>query len=240
MPTVDEIAACIDHTVLKAEAGWPDVRRAVAEAVEHRFASVCINPAFVGEVRGALRDTGVRTCTVVGFPLGANDATVKRSEAIVAVKQGAEEIDFVAHLPPLLEGRVDALTAEFTAVAQAAKEVRAAVTVKVIIETALLMADADPDLAERRIRAACDAARAAGCDFVKTSSGFHPAGGATIDAVRLMRKHAGPLKVKAAGGIRTWDDAVAMLDAGADRLGCSAGVAILAGATPDADSSDAY
>lgn len=229
MATVAEVAGRIDHTVLKAEAGSSQVRRAVEEAVEHRFASVCINPAYVGEVRGALRDSGVRTCTVVGFPLGANDVTIKRSEAIIAIKQGAEEIDFVAHLPPLLEGRVDTLTAEFTAVVGAAKEANPAVVVKVIIETALLMQGGDTALAERRISAACEAAAAAGCDFVKTSTGFHPAGGATVEAVRLMRKHAGQMQVKAAGGIRTWDDAIAMIDAGADRLGCSAGVAILTG-----------
>jgi deoxyribose-phosphate aldolase len=229
MPTPQQVAGCIDHTVLKPEADASQVRQAVDEAIAHGFAAVCVNPAFIGETRGALGGSGARACTVVGFPLGANDVTIKRSEAIVAVKQGAEEIDFVAHLPPLLEGRVDALTAEFTDVTRAAKEVNPAVTVKVIIETALLMQTEDAGLAERRISAACEAARAAGCDFVKTSTGFHPAGGATVQAVGMMARHAGGLKVKAAGGIRTWDDAVNMLDAGADRLGCSAGVAILRG-----------
>jgi len=229
MATLEQVAGCIDHTLLKPEAAWSRVRQAVEEAIAHRFAAVCVNPALIGEVREALNGSGVRACTVVGFPLGANDVTIKRSEAIVAVKQGAEEVDFVAHLPPLLEGRVDTLSAEFTDVTRAAKEANPDTVVKVIVESALLMQTDDASLAERRISAACEAARAAGCDFVKSSTGFHPAGGATVEAVRLMRRHAGTLKVKAAGGIRTWADAVAMLEAGADRLGCSAGVTICAG-----------
>ncbi len=229
MPQPSEVAAMIDHTVLKAEAVWADVQRVVDEALEHRFASVCVNPVFAPMVSGKLAGSGVKTCAVVGFPLGANDLTVKCSEATVAVKSGAQEIDFVAHLPYLLGCDLDAATAEFEAVVAASKETNPHVLVKVIIESAALMATGDAGLAERRIEAACLAAKAAGCDFVKTSTGFHPAGGATAEAVELMADYGEGLGVKASGGIRTWADAAAMIEAGATRLGCSAGVAIVNG-----------
>lgn len=229
MPQPNEVAAMIDHTVLKAEAVWADVQQVVDEAREHRFASVCINPVFVPSARDKLAGSGVKTCTVVGFPLGANDLTVKRSEATVAVKAGAQEIDFVAHLPYLLGCDLDAATAEFKGVVEAAKETNPGVLVKVIIESAALMATGDVGLAERRIETACLAAKAAGCDFVKTSTGFHGAGGASVEAVELMADYGEGMGVKASGGIRTWEDAVAMIEAGATRLGCSAGVAIVSG-----------
>lgn len=229
MTSPTDIAGTIDHTLLKAEATWPAVQKVVNEAIEHRFASVCINPVYVTGVSNALQDSDVKTCTVVGFPLGANDVTVKSSEAVIALKQGADEIDFVAALPFLLDCDEAAATDEFRRIADAARDTHGGVVIKVIIESAALMASDDAALAERRIATACKAATAAGLDFVKTSTGFHSAGGATVEAVRWMAKHAPALKVKASGGIRNHDDAVKMIEAGAHRLGCSAGVAIVTG-----------
>jgi len=227
MWTSDAIAARIDHTILKPEADWSAVRDGVVEAQEYGFASVCVNGTWTARVREALDDSPVKTCTTVGFPLGATDTAIKRIEAMHAADQGADEIDFVAHLPHLLHADTESAAAEFRAIAEAARQVRTDLTIKVIIETAALMHTVGADLAERRVACACEAARTAELNFVKTSTGFHPAGGATVEAVRLMNKHAGSLAVKASGGIRTRDDAIAMLDAGADRLGCSAGVAIV-------------
>jgi deoxyribose-phosphate aldolase len=222
-------APLIDHTILKAEATQDDVLKICDEALEHGFASVCVNGCFVKTVRDKLAGSSVKTCAVAGFPLGAMKPMVKAIEATSLVKDGADEVDFVAHLPTLLSADAEAAREEYAELVKAARSVLPTVTIKVIIESAALMKDADDALAERRIAAACEAARAAGCDFVKTSTGFHPAGGASVNAVQLMKKHAGPMKVKASGGIRTADDAKAMTDAGADRLGCSAGVQIVNG-----------
>ncbi|MEX0775566.1 MAG: deoxyribose-phosphate aldolase [Phycisphaeraceae bacterium] len=224
------LAARIDHTILKAEATRPEVQRIVAEAIEHRFAAVCVNGIFVADVAKALHGSGVKTCAVAGFPLGAGKATIKAIEATAAVKDGATEIDFVAHLPLLMKRDLPALKAEFMEIVRAVRAANSSVIVKVILETAALMTGVSEKEAEARIETACTAARESGIDFVKTSTGFHPAGGATVMAVGLLRKHAGGLYVKASGGIRTADDARAMIEAGADRLGCSAGVAIVQGA----------
>jgi deoxyribose-phosphate aldolase len=220
------IAARIDHTNLKAEASAATVGRLCDEAIEHGFAAVCVNGRFVERVAQKLADTAVQPCATVGFPLGAGKAMVQAIEATSACKDGAGEIDFVAHLPLLLERDLDAARSHFIEIVKNARAVRRSVIVKVIIESALLMQDVSADEAEARIATACQAAQESGCDFVKTSSGFHPAGGATTEAVALMRRHAGGLQVKAAGGIRSYDDAKAMIEAGADRIGCSAGVAI--------------
>lgn len=225
------LAARIDHTLLKPESTRGEVMHAVSEALEHGFASVCVNGCYTAAVAEKLEGTGVKTCAVAGFPLGAMKPTIKAIEATNLVKDGAEEVDFVAHLPNLLAADVDAAKAEFAELVKGVRSVRASVTVKVILETALLMKDADEAKAEERIAAACRAARETGCDFVKTSTGFHAAGGASEAAIKLMKKHAGPLQVKASGGIRSCDDAKRMLDAGADRLGCSASVAIVQGET---------
>lgn len=227
----DDIASRIDHTLLKPEADWPAVRRVVDEALAHGFASVCVNGVWTQRVREALGDSPVRTCTVVGFPLGANDVGIKAMEAVQAAEQGAQEVDFVAGLPGLLCADVEAATTEFRRIATSGRAANPDLVIKVIIESAVLMQTDDAALAERRIAGACVAAEAAGLDFVKTSTGFHPAGGASVEAVRLMCRHAHPagLRVKASGGVRTRADALAMLDAGADRLGCSSSVAIAAG-----------
>jgi deoxyribose-phosphate aldolase len=223
------LAGRIDHTLLKAEAMRPEIHKLIAEATEHGFASCCVNGVFAADVAAALKGTGVKTCVVAGFPLGANKATIKAIEATSAAKEGAEEIDFVAHLPYLIRKDTATAKAEFLEIVRAVRMVNPAIIVKVILETAALMQGVDAAEAEARIAAGCTAARESGCDFVKTSTGFHPAGGATVEAVRLLKKHSGGLYVKASGGIRTVDDAKKMIDAGADRLGCSASVAIVAG-----------
>ena len=224
------LAAYIDHTLLKGEATVEQVQTVVAEARRLGCASVCVNGAFVGPVSRALAGTPVKTCAVAGFPLGAGKASIKAIEATAAVKDGAQEVDFVAFLPHLLKRDLAAAKLEFMEIVRAARGVSPAVTVKVILETALLMAGVAEAEAEERIAIACQAARESGCDFIKTSTGFHPTGGASEAAVRLLKKHAGGLSVKAAGGIRTAADALKMIAAGADRLGCSATVAIVEGA----------
>ncbi len=226
-----DLAARIDHTLLAATATRPQVMKIVSEALEHSFASVCVNPIFTAAVAEKLAAVEVKTCVVAGFPLGANKPTLKAIEATAAAKDGADEIDVVAHLPHLLAEDIDAARAELLEVVRAVREVRRDLVVKVIIESAALSHDVSDDQAQARIAVAAVAARESGCDFIKTSTGFHPAGGATEQAVRWMKAHAGPLKVKASGGIRTTDDAQRMLNAGADRLGCSASVAIVQGQT---------
>lgn len=221
------LAGRIDHTILKAEATAGDVLRLTEEARAHGFASVCVNGCYTSLVARALRDSGVLTCVVAGFPLGAGKATITAIEAVAAVKDGAQEIDFVAHVPDLLEMNLEKAKAHFLEVVRGARSANASVVVKVIVESAVLLKDVDDAAGEARIALACQAARESGCDFIKTSTGFHPAGGACVKAVSWMRKHAGGLYVKASGGIRTKDDAMRMLDAGADRLGCSASVAIV-------------
>jgi deoxyribose-phosphate aldolase len=224
-----DLATYIDHTNLQPHATPADIAQLTAEAVEHRFASVCVHGCYVPQVASALGNSPIQTCSVVGFPLGAMKCSVKTIEATVACKDGATEIDFVAFLPALFACDIPAATAEFRDIVRAVRSVSPTIIVKVILETAALMANVDNLEAEKRLAAACQAAQSSGCDFVKTSTGFHPAGGATALAVQLLRKHAGPLKVKASGGIRSYDDAMRMIEAGADRLGCSAGVAILQG-----------
>lgn len=219
------LAGKIDHTLLDPEADRRDIHQLVAEATQHRFAAVCVHGVYVADVAKALHETGIHTCAVVGFPMGANKATMKAIEATAAVKDGAREIDFVAHLPYLLRCDLAWAKGEFLEIVKAARSANPGVIVKVIIESALLLQD--PDGAESRIQTACQAARESGCDFVKTSTGFHRAGGASVEAVSLIKKHSGGLGVKAAGGIRTYDHAVKMLNAGADRLGCSASVAVV-------------
>lgn len=220
----------IDHTILKTEATAADVDKIVDEAKQYEFASVCVNGRFIARVAKALQGTPVKTCGVAGFPLGANRSTLKAIEATMLVKDGANEVDFVAHAPHLLSKDGQSAKEDFLEIVKAVRSVNPQVVVKVIIESSLLMNNVDANEADARIAIACQAARESGCDFVKTSTGFHPTGGSTVEAVRLMKKHSGGLYVKASGGIRSYDDAVIMIKAGADRLGCSAGVAIAQGA----------
>ena len=220
------LAAKIDHTILKPEARPGEVDAIIEQALLHRFASVCVAPVYVKQVAGRLKGSGVLTCTVVGFPHGTSKPTLKAIEATAAVKDGAQEVDVVAHLPLLLALDLDAARAELQEVVRGSRAVRSDVVIKVIVESAALMA-INADRAEETIALACRAVRESGCEFIKTSTGFHPAGGASAQAVAWMKQHGGGLLVKASGGVRDLPGALAMLDAGADRLGMSASVAVV-------------
>jgi len=210
------IAKTFDHTLLKPTATAEQIRELCAEARANHFASVCVNPCWVPLVAKELNNSDVMVCTVIGFPLGANPTDIKVEEAKWAVKNGAHEVDMVINIGALKGGDYKAVEEDIRAVVKAAGKA----TVKVIIETCFLSND------EKRI--ACEAAMKAGAHFVKTSTGFGT-GGATVEDVKLMRKTVGDaMKVKASGGVRSYHDAIAMLDAGADRIGTSSGVAIVA------------
>lgn len=224
--TQSELASRIDHSLLSPQATEDDIDRIIAEAIVHRFAAVCVAPVFVRRVSRGLAGSGVRTCSVIGFPHGTSKPTLKAIEATAAVKDGADEIDVVAHLPSLVAGDVDAAKAELSEIVRGARAVRREVVIKVIVESALLMRE-NPGREEAVIAAACRAVRESGGDFIKTSTGYHPAGGASIEAVRLMKAHGEALQIKASGGIRDLATAMALLDAGADRLGMSASVSVI-------------
>lgn len=212
-----KVASLIDHTLLRADATAPEIRKLCAEAREYRFASVCVNPYWVPLAASELKGSPVKVCTVIGFPLGASTTTIKAAEATEAIKQGATEVDMVLNIGELKSGNYDAVRADIAAVAQTAHTSGA--ILKVILETALLN-DAQKE-------AASQLAKDAGADFVKTSTGFSTAGATAAD-VALMRRAVGPeMGVKASGGIRTLDDVHAMVAAGATRIGASAGVKIV-------------
>ena len=207
----------IDHTLLKAEATPAQIEKLCAEALEYRFASVCVNGSYVSLCARLLQGSDVAVCCVTGFPLGAMATQAKAAETRLAVGEGAREVDMVMHVGRAKAGDWDYVEKDIRAVVEAAGTAR----VKVILECCLLT-DAEKEEACRR-------AKAAGAAFVKTSTGFS-AGGATAADVALMRRVVGPnMGVKAAGGIRTRQDALAMIQAGADRLGASAGIAIVKG-----------
>jgi len=211
------IAAMIDHTLLKPEAARDDVERLCREAAEFRFATVCVNPAWVALAAARLRGSGVGICSVVGFPLGATTADVKQYETRRAIFDGATEIDMVINVGALKSGDVRTVARDIEAVVEACRP--CGVVSKVIIEAALLSD-------EEKITA-CTLSKAAGADFVKTSTGFGP-GGATAADVALMRRAVGQeMGVKAAGGVRDLEGVKAMLAAGATRIGASAGVRIV-------------
>lgn len=213
--TKRKVAQSIDHTLLKATATEEQIKALCADAKTHGFKSVCVNPCWVPVCARELAGSDVLVCTVVGFPLGANSTAVKAEEARRAVAEGAREIDMVINVGWAKAGDWKAVQDEIAAVVDASRPA----IVKVIIETCYLTR-------EEKI-AACRAAVAAGAAFVKTSTGFGT-GGATVDDVRLMKEAVGTgAEVKASGGIRTLADAIAMLEAGATRIGASAGVSIL-------------
>lgn len=216
-PSPAELAGLIDHTVLKPETDEAIIRRIVAEAAEHQFASVCINPRWVPLVAQLLAGSGVKTCTVVGFPLGATTTASKVAETEEAVAQGAEEIDMVIDIATANAGSTEEVHAQIAAVAAAAHQGGA--ILKVILETALLSTEAKTLV--------CRAAEAAGADFVKTSTGFASAG-ATVEDIALMHSIVGGrLGIKASGGVRSYEDAVTMVAAGATRIGASASLGIV-------------
>lgn len=212
------IAAMIDHTLLKPEATPAQVEKLCAEAAEYHFASVCVNPVYIPLAARLLKDTGVKVCCVVGFPLGAIAPEQKAAEAASCAAMGAEELDMVIHIGAAKAGDWALVQRDIEGVVKAA----AGRTVKVIIETCLLTD-------EEKVKA-CEAAKAAGAHFVKTSTGFST-GGATTHDIALMRKTVGPeMGVKASGGIRDYATAMAMIEAGANRIGASAGIEIVAAA----------
>ncbi len=215
--TREALAARIDHTLLRPEATPADVDRVCAEALRYGCAAVCVHPIYVARAAARLAGTPVKVATVVGFPLGASLTAAKVAEAALALGQGAQEIDMVLPVGLLKAGELAAVRADLQAVIAVCHA--AGALCKVILETALLTP-------EEKVLAARLAVEA-GADFVKTSTGFGP-GGATVEDVALLRRAVGPsIGVKAAGGIRTAEQAVAMIEAGADRLGTSATVAIL-------------
>lgn len=215
-----EVNQMIDHTILKADAKEEDVLRIVEEAKKYEFFSVCINPCWVALAKEHLAGTSVDVCTVIGFPLGANTSEVKAYEATDAINNGATEVDMVINVGALKSKQYKKVLKDIQAVVDAAK---GKALVKVIIETALLTD-------EEKVKV-CELAKEAGADFVKTSTGFST-GGATVADVKLMRETVGPdMGVKASGGIHNEAEAVAMIEAGATRIGTSAGVAIMEGAT---------
>jgi deoxyribose-phosphate aldolase len=212
------LASLIDHTLLRPDAVLADIETLCREAREHRFYSVCIQPYWITTAQGFLAGSDVKICTVAGFPLGANMSNAKATETRLAVEAGADEIDMVMNIGAALEGHWNFVEHEIHEVVSSAQ----GRPVKVILETCLL--------APGQITLACQAAVRGGASFVKTSTGFS-SGGATVDAVRLMRETVGPrIGVKASGGIRDRATAEAMVAAGATRLGTSASVAIETGA----------
>ncbi len=221
---MNSVAKMIDHTNLKAFAGKKDIEKLCQEAKEHGFASVCVNSVWVKTASALLAGTDsqghhVKTCTVVGFPLGAMSHEAKAFETTQAVNDGAEEIDMVIDIGAAKDGRWEDVKSDISGIVKAAKAKDA--LVKVILENCYLT--------KEEIEKACLCCVECGADFVKTSTGFGT-GGATPEDVALMKKTvAGKALVKAAGGIRDKDSAQKMIDAGADRLGCSAGIAIVAG-----------
>ena len=215
--TSAQLAACIDHTLLKADATAKDIGKLCAEARENHFYSVCVNGSWVGQARHFLEGAGVKVASVVGFPLGAMSSDAKRFETEAAIDDGAQEIDVVINIGRLKDGDEKYVFRELCDVVEAADER----PVKVILETCLLTD-------EQKIRA-CQLVVESGAHFVKTSTGFSTTG-ATLADVKLMRETVGPkFGVKASGGIRDTKTALAMIAAGATRLGTSAGVAIVKG-----------
>ena len=214
---MSKIASYIDHTQLAAAATREQIEKLCGEAMEYGFASVCVNSCRVPLCHELLRASSVKVCTVVGFPLGASSSEAKAFEAGKAVKDGADEIDMVINVGFIKDGDWDAVEEDIKTVRKACE----GKVLKVILETCLLTD-------EEKVKA-CRVSVAAGADFVKTSTGFST-GGATVEDVRLMRKTVGDgIGVKASGGIRNAETAKAMLEAGANRLGCSSGVAIARG-----------
>jgi deoxyribose-phosphate aldolase len=217
MLTPEQLAALIDHTILKPEATPEQVVKVCTEARQYNFATICVNPVYVSLCAEFLRGTKVKVCAALGFPLGATTTEVKAFEARQAIEQGAGEVDMVIHVGALKAGNRQYVQNDIAAVVKAGHAGGA--LVKVIFETCLLTNDEKVT--------ACLLAKEAGADFVKTSTGFS-SGGATVEDIALMRRTVGPqMGVKASGGVRTLEDTLRMVEAGATRIGTSAGVKIM-------------
>ncbi|WP_018247999.1 deoxyribose-phosphate aldolase [Orenia marismortui] len=219
-----ELAAMIDHTILNADAQEKDIKLKCQEALEYEFASVCVNPTFVSVVNKELEGSNVKVCTVIGFPLGESTTETKVFEARNAIKNGADEIDMVINIGAIKSGAWDIVKDDIKSVVHSAK---GKAIVKVIIETCYLT--------DEEKRKACEVSKEAGADFVKTSTGFGT-GGATVEDIKLMREVVGDkMGVKASGGVRSKEDAMKMIEAGATRIGASSGIAIVTGGTATSD-----
>ncbi len=209
----------IDHTLLRPEATSRQIDRLCAQALDHGFCAVCVNPLYVAQAAAQLRGSPVVVASVAGFPLGANTTSAKIEDARQALDAGAGEIDMVLQLGALIAGEKNRVRDDIAAVAEVVHAASPDHVLKVILETAALSPE--------RIALGCRCCAEAQVDFIKTSSGFHPAGGATEQAVRTLKKLATPIKIKAAGGIDDLKTALSMIEAGADRLGMSASVDVM-------------
>lgn len=222
--TKEQLAQYFDHTLLDCMATAADIRRICQEAIQYKFFGVCIHPRWVSLCADILHGSGVKVVTVAGFPFGTNLAKTTAFEAEAAIMDGADEVDIVADMASILEGDIGYLNRQFSSTMKVCRKMNPPVVLKVIIESAALN--------EEQIRYVCAIAQQNGVDFVKTSTGFHKAGGARIEDVRLMAQSAPRCKIKAAGGIRTIEDALAFIDAGAHRIGASASVQIVEAFNP--------
>jgi len=214
-----ELAGCIEHTLLKATATEKEIKELCEQAVSYGFHSVCVNPRWVALAADQLHGSKVKVGGVVSLPLGADSTKIKVAQAKEAIFAGADEIDMVADLAAIIEGDSRYLTKQLHSVLEVCRSMRPAVLLKVIIESAALTR-------EQKIFA-CEVAEKCGVDFIKTSTGMNPAGGATVEDVKLMKETAPNCKMKAAGGIRTAKQAIEFLEAGAERLGTSSGVQMI-------------
>ena len=217
-----ELAKMIDHTILKANATQNDIEKLCEEAKKYNFASVCVNPYWVPLTSALLKNSTEKVCTVIGFPLGATSSESKAYETEIAILQGADEVDMVINVGAMKNDKTDIVENDILSVVNSARKTGKSqnknIIVKVILETCYLTKD--------EIKKACICAKNAGADFVKTSTGFGT-GGATVEDVALMKKTVGEtMQVKASGGIRDYDTAIKMIEAGASRIGTSSGIAI--------------
>ncbi|MDD3839496.1 MAG: deoxyribose-phosphate aldolase [Clostridia bacterium] len=216
-----EIAKYIDHTLLKGDAVKEDIKSLCSQAVKYGFASVCVNPYFIEDAAGFLADSDVKVGAVAGFPIGANCPNIKAIEAEDCVKRGAQEIDMVMNISALKMKDYDLVKQDIKGVVDRCKNISSGIVVKVIIENCYLTDDEK--------RAACEIVAESGADFVKTSTGMMGSG-ATVEDVKLMKSVVGDkIKVKAAGGVRTYQQALDMIEAGASRIGTSSGIGIISG-----------
>ena len=218
-----ELAKMIDHTILKANATQSDIEKLCDEAKKYNFASVCVNPYWVPLASDLLKNSTVKVCTVIGFPLGATSSESKASETEIAILQGADEVDMVINVGAMKNNQTDIVENDILSVVNSARKTGKTqnknIIVKVILETCYLTKD--------EIKNACLCAKNAGADFVKTSTGFGT-GGATVEDVALMKETVGSsMEVKASGGIRDYETAIKMIEAGSTRLGTSSGISIV-------------
>lgn len=224
MITREKMASLIDQTLLKPDATKDDIKRLCQEAINYGFWSVCVNPSYISLAARILRDTQVKVCSVVGFPLGANTPEVKSFEAEKAIRDGANEIDMVINLGALKSGDYELVKRDIGDVVKQGVRAQRDTIVKVIIETGFLSDD------EKAL--ACQVVKESGANFVKTSTGLNTRG-ATVQDVKFIRKIVGPeFGVKASGGIRTYRDAMKLIEAGANRIGTSSGSSIIKGINP--------